>query len=374
MRSVIPAALAALGVRLPQPEPPCGGAAPGGAADLRLAPADTVCVVLVDGLGRQMLLERGGHTPFLRAALADSRTLTAGFPSTTAASIAMLGTGLPPGTTGLLGYTVRHPDTGELLNMISWNGSAEPERWQSCPTLFERASAHGVGVVSVGQESFRDSGLTRAALRGGAFAPGASFADRVDAAIRSVKDPRTRLVYLYTGEVDTVGHHKGWRSWEWGEEANVVDRELARLVRSVPRGTTVLVTADHGMVDVHHDDKIDVARTPALAQDVVLVAGEPRATHVHCVPGAAPAVADRWRGVLGDTAWVLTRGEAEAHGLFGSVAPRHRPVIGDLVVAARGTRAIVDSRVQSAPSLGLIGMHGSLTPQEMLVPLVVHER
>lgn len=376
VRFVIPAALAALGVTLDPTGDGCADDAgrSAGAPDFGLAPADTVCVVLVDGLGREMLVERGGHTPFLRAALAGSRTLTAGFPSTTAASIAMLGTGLPPGRTGLLGYTVRDPGTGELLNMISWNGKADPEAWQVCPTLLERAAAQGVGVVSVAQESFRDSGLTRAALRGGGFARGASFADRVDAAIRAVRDPSTRLVYLYTGEVDTVGHHKGWQSWEWGEEANVVDRELARLVRSVPRGTTVLVTADHGMVDVQKDDKIDVARTPALARDVVLVAGEPRAVHVHCAPGTAAAVAQRWTEVLDETAWVLTREQAEEAGLFGPVADRHRPVIGDLVVAARGTRAIVDSRVQSAPSLGLIGMHGSLTPHEMLVPLIVQER
>jgi hypothetical protein len=360
---------------LPADDDGCAGASvPLALPGLGLRPADTVCLVLVDGLGRQMLLERGGHAPYLRAALPDARTLTSGFPSTTAASLGMLGTGAPPGTSGLLGYTVRDPASGELVNMISWGGAARPEDWQRCPTLFERAAAQGVGVVSVGRESFRDSGLTRAALRGGGFVTGTSFAERVDAAVRAVRDPDTRLVYLYTGEVDTVGHHKGWRSWEWGEETSAVDRELARLVRSVPRGTTVLITADHGMVDVHRDDKIDVGRTPALAHDVVAVAGEPRAVHVHCEPGRADRVAARWRDVLGDTAWVLLRDEAVALGLFGSVADRHRAVIGDLVVAARGTRAILDSRVQSPPSLGLIGMHGSLTPDEVLVPLVVHER
>lgn len=375
--AVLPAALSALGVTLPADDGTGVGAqdqTTAVPAGLSLSPADTVVVVLVDGLGRQMLEERGGHAPYLRSALPGSRTLTSGFPSTTAASIAMLGTGLTPGTTGLLGYTVRNPASGELLNMISWNGGVAPEQWQRCPTLLERAAAGGVGVVTVAQESFRDSGLTRAALRGGGFRAGASFPDRVDAAIRAVRDPGTRLVYLYTGDVDTVGHHKGWRSWEWGEETSAVDRELARLARAVPRGTTVLVTADHGMVDVHHDDKIDVGRTPALAQDVVLVAGEPRAVHVHCVPGRTAAVARRWQDLLGDTAWVLRRAEAEALGLFGPVAERHRAVIGDLVVAARGGRAILDSRTQSAPSLGLVGMHGSLTPAEMLVPLIVQER
>ena len=379
VRAVVPAALASLGVAL---EPMgtgrdgCGDGPPGAAvAGLGLGPADTVCVVLIDGLGRQMLLERGGHAPFLRSVLPDSGTLTSGFPSTTAASITMLGTGLTPGATGMVGYSVRDPASGELINMISWrDSSVDPESWQVCPTLFERASAAGLGIVSVGRESFRDSGLTRAALRGGHFVTGTSFADRVDAALQAIRSSATRLVYLYTGEIDTVGHHKGWRSWQWGEETSAVDGELARLARSVPRGTTILITADHGMVDVHHDDKIDVGKTPALAEDVVLVAGEPRASHVHTVPGRADAVAARWREVLGETAWVLHRHEAEGLGLFGPVADHHRAAIGDVIVVARGTRAVVDSRTQTGPSLGLIGMHGSLTPDEVLVPLIVVER
>ena len=105
----------------------------------------------------------------------------------------------------------------------------------------------------------------------------------------------------------------------------------------------------------------------------MLVAGEPRACHVHATAGRVDAVRARWQEVLGETAWVLLREEAEGLGLFGPVAARHRAAVGDLVVAARGRRAVVDSRTQSGPSLGLIGMHGSLTPGEMLVPLLLVE-
>lgn len=365
LRVVLPAVIESLGVEL-------GEVRDQGPryAELALPPSDRVCVVLVDGLGLAALVERSGHAPFLRSRLPEARELTVGFPSTTATSLASLGTGLPPGSTGLLGYTLRDPDSGRLMNMLSWNGEARPEEWQPAPTIFERLAAAGVEAVTVGQEKFRLSGLTRAAFRGGAFAAADTFADRVDAAVRALR-ARSRLVYVYWGDVDTVGHHKGWGSWEWGDEVERVDRELARLVRSVPSGTTVLVTADHGMVDVGHGDKIDIAATPALAEGVEIVAGEPRAVHVHCAPGATGRVAQRWRDVLGDTAWVLERAEAEALGLFGEVAALHRRVIGDLVVAARGRRAVQDSRVQTPPSMGLVGMHGSLTPDEMLVPLIV---
>lgn len=364
LAGVLPAAATALGAELP--------------ADLPRVPLDLdvdgLCVVLVDGLGWHMLRERGGHAPFLRSRLAEAQRLTVGFPSTTAASLGSLGTGRPPGQTGLLGYTVRDPVSGELTNLIGWGGAARPEDWQRCPTVFELLAGSGVGVLSVGKERFRDSGLTVAALRGGDFAGADELADRVDVAVAALRGRRRSLVYLYWGDVDTVGHHRGWGSWEWGEQVEAVDRELARLAAALPPRTAMLVTADHGMVDVGPRDRVDVAVTPALAEDVEMVAGEPRAVHVYCARGTAARVAARWQDVLGQTGWVLTREEAEELGLLGPVTPRHRPAIGDVVVATRGTRAVVDSRTQSATSLELVGMHGSLTPAEMVVPLVVERR
>jgi hypothetical protein len=359
--AVLPSVAAALGAPLPGLP----------TIDHVLPPVERACVVLVDGLGLRMLQERGGHAPFLRSRLAQGRALSTGFPSTTAASLGAFGTGRPPGQTGLLGYTVLDPASGELTNLLTWGGSARPEEWQRYPTVLELVDGLGVGVLSVGKERFRGSGLTVAALRGGDFAAAGDLANRVDVAVQALRRGEHRLVYLYWGDVDTVGHHSGWGSWQWGEQVEAVDRELARLARSLPRGTVLVVTADHGMVDVGPGDRVDVAATPGLAEGVRVVAGEPRAVHVHCEEGEGPRVLERWRDVLGDTAWVLTREEAITLGLFGPVDERHRLVIGDVVAAARGTSAVVDSRTQSPQSLALVGMHGSLTDAEVLVPLVV---
>ena len=138
------------------------------------------------------------------------------------------------------------------------------------------------------------------------------------------------------------------------------------------------MTADHGMIDVDRSSRWDVATTPALAEGVELVAGEPRALHVHTRSSsrdAVAAVATRWRTTLGAAAVVATREEAVTAGWFGPVADHVLPVVGDLVVAATGRSTIVDSRTQSAASLELVGVHGSFTPQEMVVPLLsLHSR
>ena len=116
----------------------------------------------------------------------------------------------------------------------------------------------------------------------------------------------------------------------------------------------------------------DVGREPELARGVRLVAGEPRAIHLHTDDaGEASAVASRWREILGDDAAVWERHEAIALGLFGPVSAHVTERIGDVVVAMAGRATVVDSRTQSDQALALIGVHGSLTRDELDVPLLV---
>ncbi|MCC2308578.1 alkaline phosphatase family protein [Cellulomonas chengniuliangii] len=366
---VLPAVADALGV----PDVPGGAAA---RARLGLPRAQRACVVLVDGLGQHNLAERAGHAPFLRSLLAASAPLSAGYPSTTAASLGSFGTGAEPGRTGMVGYTARNPRTGGLANLVSWDGAGPAREWQRETTVFERVTAAGVPVTSVGPARFAGSGLTEAALRGGSYRAAEPLADRVDVALFELMGPA--LVYLYWGDVDKIGHHHGWGSRQWGDALSALDRELGRLARSLPTGTSLIVTADHGMVDVDRSQRWDVARTPALSEGVQLVAGEPRAVHVHVPAGddvreRSEEVALRWRETLGDAALVALGDHAVEAGWFGDVAEHVRPLIGDVVVAMRGRATVVDSRTQSKGSMDLVGVHGSLTPAEMAVPfLTVH--
>jgi hypothetical protein len=163
LAEVLPAALAALGL-------------PGEPNALAIEPAECVVVLLVDGLGWQLLREHAGHAPFL-SSLAG-RPLTAGFPTTTAVSVTSLGTGTPPGQHGITGYTTRADGLGEPVNWLTWRGARSgvdltgeqpPEQVQPVSTAFERAERAGVNATVVSAPAFRASGLTRAALRGAQY-------------------------------------------------------------------------------------------------------------------------------------------------------------------------------------------------------------
>src|SRR5699024_9830365 len=135
----------------------------------------------------------------------------------------------------------------------------------------------------------------QAALRGAEYSPAQSLSQRVDTALSHLRDPEVDLVYLYWGQVDSAGHEHGWRSPQWAEELTHLDAELQRLDRLLPAGTLLVITADHGMVDVPPGARIDVAEHQQMLQDVDLIGGEPRAVHVYTRPGRAEGVLSRWQ-------------------------------------------------------------------------------
>ena len=356
---------------------------PGFHDTLGLGQQQRICTVLVDGLGARLLAERGGHAPFLRRAAASQpygvpAELRTSVPSTTATALATLGTGCAPGAHGVIGYRAFEPGTLRVVNHLTWPADLDPEAWQPCSTVFEQVVAAGVPTTMVGPKAFEGSGLTRAALRGPAFVRAETLDARVDAAVAALSASPRALVNVYWGDVDKTGHAKGWLSHEWAMELERVDAALQALRRRAPKDALVLVTADHGMVDCPPAAVFDVAYHPQLRTDVLATAGEPRLLQLRVRPGGADVVARRWRDVLGERAWVLTSTEAVAAGWFGSTAADagtgadggSMRRVGEVLVAARGDLAVVDSERDDRAALSMVGQHGSLTDDETAVPLL----
>jgi hypothetical protein len=325
------------------------------------------CVLIVDGLGWEQLKAHPDEAPYLNAM--DGGPITAGFPATTVTSLASLGTGAPPGGHGLLGLQVAIPGAGRLLNCLHWKGDdPDPATFQPVPTAYERAAADGVAVTVVSKPEFGGSGLTRAVLRGGEFTGAFAFGDLAARVVTALSEPGRRLVYGYHADLDAMGHVYGPGSLPWRLQLRQVDRLVETIVSLMPPDALLAVTGDHGMVTM--DRTFDADTDPVLRAGVRAFSGEPRARHVHTEPGAAADVLATWQGVLGDAAWTASREQAVDEGWFGPLSPHFADRIGDVVAAARGTAGVIRSAAESFLS-GLIGQHGSLTPEEQLVPLLV---
>lgn len=355
---------------------------------LGLPDASSAIVVLVDGLGYWNLAMRLGHAPYLRSLMNDSanqRPIATCAPSTTAAAMATFGTGTCPGLTGMAGYTQLEPASHKLIQLIQFKDALAPKPanphiptppmidpldLQRERTVFEKLHEQGVRVTSSGLPKFAGSPLTEAALRGTDYQANVTPRDRVLASACAARKPG--LTYLYVRDADKVGHNYGWDSEHWVATFEHIDSQLALLKRSSPKGTLIVIIADHGMVQTDMGQRIDIAAESTLTQGVELVGGEPRSLMLYAEQGeSADAIADRWRNRLGDTALVRTKEQAFSDGLFGSVADRVRPMIGDVIVQASGAATFVDSRTQSDKATHLPSVHGSQTMLEMDIPCLI---
>jgi hypothetical protein len=372
LSDVLPAIGAALGVREPD-----GSAA---ADPWGLAPVRRACVFLVDGMGRELIAAHPDAAPYLAALLAGEadrigppgtgRTITAGFPTTTSTSLSSLAVGLPPGAHGMLGYRLRVPGTGRLMNFLKWDQDVDPLVWQPRETRFERFARAGIAVSHVSAPRFAETGLTRSVFRGARFLGTEPRDLRAMRALEVLEESDRAFVYLYYSDLDFVGHGLGVDSENWREQLAYVDSLVQWLAARLPADSALYVTADHGMVDIPQDRRIDVDTDWELRAGVSLLGGEARARHVYAHPGAERDVLAIWTERLEGVAVVRSRQAAIDEGWFGPyVDPDLAPRIGDVVVAMRENWSVIATEREPVESR-LVGKHGSMTAAEQLVPLL----
>lgn len=356
--------------------PSCLSTVVGEGNRLGLPPGKRAVVLLVDGLGSAALKARAGHARTLISRLGKRSVIESGFPTTTAAAIATIMTGTAPGQHGLVGYSALDTVNDRVVNMLSgWDKRIEPAAWQLERTVFERAAARGVGAVSIGPERFRKSGFSAAVLRGSTYVGAKTIQERAEVAVEWLRTSgENSLVYVYVPELDMASHATGWQSQEWTEALESLDHAVRTLEAGLAADDGMIVTADHGVLDVPAHGHVLFDSSPGLIEGVRHVAGEPRCLQLHFEPGLGEsdraALVQRWRDSESNRAWVATRAEATGAGWFGTVTPEVEPRIGDVLVAARKQIAYYDGRTADDRALAMVGQHGSWTPAELNVPLL----
>ena len=287
---------------------------------LGLPAAERVCVLVVDGLGWELLREHPAAAPFLSELAVGGRALSAGFPATTATSLASLGTGRPPGLHGVLGYQVAVPGEGRLLNALHWDARVDPVAWQPGSTIFERAVAAGIGAFRVGHSAFRQTGLSKAALRGVRYLAADTIGALVAQAAAALRRADRALVMVYHPDLDATGHVFGCSSDAWRYHLGHVDELAEQLAGALPPGTVLHVTGrsrDGGRAAAGPDGRGCACPSCGRGWRCWAVSRGPGTCTRR--PGAAGDVLAAWREVLGHRAWVASREEAVADGWFGPV-------------------------------------------------------
>ncbi len=342
---------------------------PGVANNVELSPSRRTCLLLIDGMGSQLLTTYGEQFPIFAQAI-RTESLTSHFPSTTVTNLTSLGTGVLPGVHGMLGYTVRVPNSGNpgrLLNALKWDERVDPLVWQKIPTLFERAMSHGICVTNIAEKRYEGSAFTQAALRGAHYVGANRAAEMIEATKVAISEPNS-FTYLYINALDHAGHNDGVGSEKWLIALESVAKLINSLIDRLPKNTDLYVTADHGMVNV--GEKVVLGYENDLMKNISLVGGEPRARHMYVIEGSLSDTVAQWREFFGERVSIYSKEEMIAASLFGEdLSLESIDRMGDfMAIAHQGVILIDPSRI--APESSMVGHHGGVTEAETAIPLL----
>jgi predicted AlkP superfamily pyrophosphatase or phosphodiesterase len=328
-----------------------------------------VCVILVDGLGSENLRMAGGHAPFLNAALKGSKSINTVFPSTTASAITSFGTAMSPSEHGVLGYSVFDREARVVRNLLTgWDDQFAPSDFQSARSVSELALENRVQAFTVGPAEYAESGFTKLNMSAATYVPARTFDDRIEATREILSGKQPSLTYLYFPELDSIAHSHGVASVEWLQKIEDLDSAIKSLAINLPKDAGLLVTADHGIVDVPIANQImlDELDVP----DLIAVSGDPRNTFLYFRPGTDITAAKmKLEEELMGRVVVATVDDLKATGWLGNEVANSE-FLPDLYLLSTGAHACYHRGFCKPQSLRMIGQHGSITQAELSVPLL----
>jgi len=338
------------------PNAPDFSALPDGVVDAR-----AVVVLVVDGLGWNQLQERSRLAPVMSEMAGGPVTTVA--PSTTAAALTSIVTGAPPGSHGMVGYRI--DVSGQVLNTLRWSTQRGDARKTIPPETFQPLEPFlGHRPVVVQNAAFSRSGFTAAHLRGVRHS-GWRTLPTLAVEVRRALASGEPFVYAYYDGIDKIAHEFGFGE-HYEAELAAVDRLVTEIMMSLPRGASLVVTADHGQVDCTGGR---VGLTTEVKALLDRQSGEARFRWLHAEPGRRRDLLSAAEDHHGEQAWVRSVEQIVDEGWFGdSVSDDARSRLGDVALVAKGKNWFADPI--DGGRIELIGRHGSLTPDEMLVPMI----
>ncbi len=325
-----------------------------------VASCHQIVLLVLDGLGWEQLEARRDVAPTLAAM--DGGPICTVAPSTTAAALTSIATGLAPGQHGVIGYRVAVDD--EILNVLRWTTPGGDARERIPPASIQSHEPFGgERPPVVTRAEFAHTGFTLAHLAGTRLTPYRVTSTLVTE-VRRLLGAGEPFVYAYYEGIDKVAHEYGLDEYYDAELASA-DRLVADLAEALPPGAALVVTSDHGQVDV--GDRL-ITPAPEVLRLARLQSGEARFRWLHARSGQADALLEAATAAHGDVAWVVSRQQVEKEAWLGPLTPEAAGRLGDVALVARDDVAFEDPD-DSGP-YHLIGRHGSLTSAEMLVPVL----
>ena len=335
---------------------------------LGFASRQSICVLLIDGLGFHNLVDAAGHARFLNSQPAHKGYCY--FPSTTSTSLTSFATGRPPNETSFLGYNIFDRVAGKKMNLLSgWEDQESASAFQRLDTVSHLARNTSVSIDVVSQGTYQFTGLTAATMPHATFHVANSIEERFDKAIELLATGEQRVVYLYIPELDQTAHHLGVKSKQWLDALEAVDALTRVFVSKLPKHSGLVITSDHGVIDVAEHEKLYLDELLPEAE-MLFVGGDTRGLMIYLAEQSATReYLDLLEAELGDYCYIVTPEQVAEAGYLADLGDRPE-IVPDIWVIARKNVALYHRAFARPKSLYNIGHHGSISENELAIPII----
>jgi hypothetical protein len=330
-----------------------------------LQDAERIVLLVIDGLGYEQLQRHAHIAPNLMSLVGGSITTIA--PSTTASALTSLVTGASPAEHGIVGYRMDMGDS--IMNSLRWWSDTRDLRKVHPPASVQPIPPFvGMTIPVVSRAELEGSAFTEAHLRGSRPC-GWRAASSIVAQCASLISSGEKFVYAYYDGVDKIAHERGFGAY-YDAEIAATDWLVGALLNTLPSGTTLAITADHGQVQVN-DNVVH------LSDDIKATlhhqSGEGRFRWLHAKRGQESELLQIATDSYSDIAWVASRDQVVEEAWLGParggrIADQVKRRLGDVALVPF-TATTFDDPLDSGP-FSLVCRHGSLTADEMFVPFL----
>ena len=360
--------------------------------------SENLIFLLLDGLGYKLIqhaLSGKGGVLSLQSFLDPSKgtifhPITSVFPSTTSTATTTLHTGLTPQEHGVLGYTMYLEEIGAIAEMLKFTpllGGREslfdmgfqPETFINAETIHQKLARNGIVSNFYIQKWIVDSGLSKITIRGSEIYPHFSASDMFVSLRKNLELGRSKFHFAYFASPDSIAHHRGPLGDEFASEVDslfyILRRELIdKLDSNIAKKTTIIVSADHGLINIEESNIIDVRDHHELGRMLkVPPTGDSRVAFLHAKNGMQDRVIDYFNSnpSFANKFEVASSQHMLERGLLGlgKVKEEVYDRIGSVIAIPKVPVAIENSDIDPRP-LPVPGRHGGLSEDEMLVPLI----
>ena len=330
-----------------------------------LQEAERIVLLVIDGLGYEQLQRHAHIAPHLMSLIGGSITTIA--PSTTASALTSLVTGASPAEHGIVGYRMDMGDS--IMNSLRWWSDTRDLRKVHPPATVQPIPPFvGMTIPVVSRAELEGSAFTEAHLRGSRPC-GWRAASSIVAQCANLISSGEKFVYAYYDGIDKIAHERGFGAY-YDSEIAATDWLVGSLLNTLPSGTTLAITADHGQVQV--DDNV-VHLSDDIKASLHHQSGEGRFRWLHAKRGQESDLLQIATDSYSDIAWVASRDQVIEEAWLGParggrIADQVKRRLGDVALVPF-TATTFDDPLDSGP-FSLVCRHGSLTADEMFVPFL----